>query len=346
MKKYLVYLSGDYLDLAFEELKASLEAEKINYFNIRLNSQIAVFESQNSPLIAVKRCAYSHFLVELCFIGEIENNRLNIQVLTLPELEEKKSIRVRINKIGKKKTSFSTSKMEKTIAKEIYEHYQNHDFEVNLINSDYTFRGICVENKLYVGFELHIQDKKEIVKREPGKRPVFRPGAMKVKFSRSLVNLCRVKRDSIFYDPFCGGGGLLLESTLLGAYSIGSDLDYRAIECSKINLKAYVQKKYELIVTDSRKLPIIHADAIATDPPYSIQSSTHGEEILSLLSKFLKEAQNILKKGSYCVFCSPKKNQPEKIIDYFPSFNLKTMIDTRIHGSLTRRIIVLVKNSD
>ncbi|MHA1116413.1 MAG: THUMP domain-containing protein, partial [Candidatus Heimdallarchaeaceae archaeon] len=332
--------------LALEELRASLEAEDIPYSNMELVSQIVIFESSKEPLVAIRRCAYTHFSAELCFIGEIENNKINVQVLSLPSLEEKRSIRVRIKKIGKNKTNFSTSEMEKTIAKEIYEHYLNNNFEVDLKNADYTFRGICIANKLFVGLELYIQDKKEIVKREPGKRPVFRPGAMKVKFSRSLVNLCRVRKDSIFYDPFCGGGGLLLESLLLGAYSIGSDLDYRAIESSKVNLKTYVQKKYELLVADSRKLPIIRADAIATDPPYSIQSSTHGEEILSLLSKFLEEAQSLLKKGSYCVFCSPKKNQPEKIIEDFPSFSLKTIIDTRIHKSLTRRIIVLVKNSD
>lgn len=89
MKKYLVYLSGDYLNLALEELKASLEAEDIPYSNMELISQIVIFESNKEPLVAIRRCAYTHFLAELCFIGEIENNKIDVQVLTLPNLEEK-----------------------------------------------------------------------------------------------------------------------------------------------------------------------------------------------------------------------------------------------------------------
>ncbi|MHA1304643.1 MAG: TRM11 family SAM-dependent methyltransferase, partial [Candidatus Heimdallarchaeaceae archaeon] len=154
-----------------------------------------------------------------------------------------------------------------------------------------------------------------------------------------------IKVGETFYDPFCGSGGLLLESSIIGAHTLGSDLDYRAVRSSVINMRSLGARNYSLFIGDSRFLPVKKVDAIATDPPYAIQSSTHGKTIKDLAFEFLSETQKILKNEGYIVFCLPKKHEPEKIVEKIQGLKIQKIIDTRIHRSLTRRILVMVKTN-
>ena len=163
---------------------------------------------------------------------------------------------------------------------------------------------------------------------------------MRTDFARAIVNLSRVKQGDTFFDPFCGGGGFLLEAFELGAYSIGSDLDGFAIQGSKENLTQFKNFNTSIYRGDSRYLAVKEVDAIATDPPYSTQSSTHGLKLADLVYDFLIDSRKVLKPDRFLVFSTPASIAPEKIVEK-TDFKLVTLIDCVIHKSLTRRILVL-----
>jgi tRNA (guanine10-N2)-dimethyltransferase len=341
MRKYLAHICGHFQPLGYEELYAVLEAESISYSIIEVNSQIVIFETNDNPLYAVSRCAFVHSLIELSDIGRIEGQKL--EILQSHEISEPRfgsSFCSRVTKIGKKEVKMSTMDLERKLGDYIYNKYDWKKLKVNLKNPDNTYKTILIKNRFFLGLEIWSIDRKRFSVREPGKRDFFRPGAMRTDYARALVNLSRIKKNEIFFDPFCGGGGFLLEASYLGAYAIGSDLDFDAVKGSVSNMKQFKQYTNELLQGDSRNIPIKSFHAIATDPPYSLQSSTHGQKVSQLTYDFLVESREYLMKDRYLVYCTPAKVAPESIVEE-TNYQIVTLIDTFIHKSLTRRILVL-----
>ena len=341
MKKYLAHVRRNYENLGYEEFFASLEAENIAYSIEKKGDQILTFETKQNPIIAAERCAFLHSILSLISINTVVEDKLELQnFISMPKIDDDKTFAVRVKKVGKKQIKRNLPDIEKELGNFIYENYKSQKLRANLKNPDYLFLGILIGQTIYFGLEIWALNWKELESREPGKRPFFRPGAMKTEFARAIVNLCRIKRDEMFYDPFCGGGGFLIEASSLGANVLGSDVDKFAIHGCNQNMKFYRNKFSSVIRSDSRFIPIKIVDAIATDPPYSIQSSTHGENVNHLIYDFLLEARSILKRNGYLVFSSPAKYQSELLAEK-TGFSVQKVLDTRIHKSLTRRIIIL-----
>ncbi|MBY9000376.1 MAG: RsmD family RNA methyltransferase [Candidatus Heimdallarchaeota archaeon] len=341
MRKYLAHVRGNYQNLGYEEFFATLEAENINYNVEKKGDQILVFETNQNPLVAAERCAFLHSILSLISIGSVDEDELKLhELISMPEIQDNKTFAVRVKKVGRKQIKKDLPQLERELGNFIYENYKSQKLKANLKNPDYLFLGILIGKRMYFGLEIWAINWAELESREPGNRPFFRPGAMKTEFARAIVNLCRIKRDEMFYDPFCGGGGFLIEATTIGANVIGSDVDKFAIHGCNQNMKFYKNNFSSIIRSDSRFLPIKEVDAIATDPPYSIQSSTHGENVNNLIYDFLIESRTILKKDGYLVFSSPAKHRSELLAER-AGFSVQKVLDTRIHKSLTRRIIVL-----
>ncbi|MCG3223263.1 MAG: RsmD family RNA methyltransferase [Candidatus Heimdallarchaeota archaeon] len=341
MKKYLAHIRGHYQELGFEEFFATLEAENIQYSIEKKDNQVLLFNTKQDPVKAAKRCAFLHSILKMISIGNVEKVKLELQqFISLPEIEDDRTFAVRIKKIGKKVIEQDLPDLERELGDFVYNNYKAQNLKVNLKNPDYLFFGILIGRRLYFGLEVWVLDHSEYESREPGNRPFFRPGSMKTEFARAIVNLSRIKQNEMFYDPFCGGGGFLIEAATLGANVIGSELDKFAVYGCNQNMKFYKNTYCSIIRSDSRHLPIKEADAIATDPPYAIQSSTHGENVNNLIYDFLIEAQTILKKDSYLVFSSPAKHESELLAEK-AGYSIQKILDTRLHKSLTRRIIVL-----
>ncbi len=341
---YVAYLSGKYPEFSYEELVACLEAEKINFDVKEKLAQLVLLRSTVDPTKAVKRCAYTHSLIRLIWKGHISpSNEINREdSYSLPHISDSAiAFEVRAKKIGPSNIKMKTEDLERQLAKYVFDGYADYDVKVNLKSPKYTFQAFIVGSSIFFGLLIYTLNKKDFTAREPGQRPIFRPGAMKSSFARALVNLSRISTDSIVYDPFCGSGGLLIEASLIGAYTLGSDVDYKAIKVSKVNVGYYSKTThYSLIIADSRSLPLKKVDAIVTDPPYSIQSSTHGQDISRLIIAFLSNAKKVIKSRGYLVMSLPKKHQPEKLVKEM-DMSIRTIIDARIHRSLTRRIIVV-----
>ncbi|MCE7740820.1 MAG: hypothetical protein GOP50_00045 [Candidatus Heimdallarchaeota archaeon] len=341
MKKYLAFICGHFLPIGYEEFYACLEAEGIVCKNVLEENQIIIFDSEKDPTVAAARCAFLHALILLTDVGEVVEDKVHFKAEhNHLEIEPNKSFAVRVRKIGRKEIKLRSVDLERILGGHIYHKFEEAKLDANLKAPYYSFIAVLLKKKLFLGLELWSQDRKKYAVREPGVRDYFRPGAMRTDFARAIVNLSRVKQGDTFFDPFCGGGGFLLEAFELGAYSIGSDLDGFAIQGSKENLSQFKNFNTSIYRGDSRYLAIKAVDAIATDPPYSLQSSTHGADLSDLVYEFLIDARKVLKSNGFLVFSAPAAVAPEKIVEK-TDYKLVTLIDCVIHKSLTRRILVL-----
>ncbi len=113
----------------------------------------------------------------------------------------------------------------------------------------------------------------EEVKNRDMKKPDRRESlAISPRLAKILINLSQAKPGQLLLDPFCGVGSVLIEGVMKGINVYGIDIDKKAIESAKRNLK-WIEKEYEINGTyklfnaDSRNLPNLRVDAVATETP-------------------------------------------------------------------------------
>ncbi len=175
--------------------------------------------------------------------------------------------------------------------------------------------------------------------RRPRARRFFLPSAIYPKLARVLVNLSHVKEGEIFLDPFCGTGSLLIESSLMGIWSIGIDLKRWIAKGALMNLKAFHLENGVLRSDSSHShLPLRRIDAISTDVPYGRASSTLGKTTRQIMDQFLEAAGDILSPNRCLVVMHPAAvpfSEDNK------SFDMIEEHFVYVHRSLTRAISVL-----
>lgn len=145
--------------------------------------------------------------------------------------------------------------------------------------------------------------------------------------ARLFVNLARVKRGDVVWEPFVGAGAVAYEAERLGARVVGVDIDLEALRVAKKNIGG------DILQGDSTFPPLRGKfDAVVGDPPYG-RLSVSMLDIRPLLTKFIDVALAHLKDGGYLVFASPV---------YFDIPSLKSCF-MYIHGGLYR-VVYIVKN--
>ncbi len=208
---------------------------------------------------------------------------------------------------------------------------------------------IVTPKKVFVG-KLFLDVKalrKDLKSRNPEKRPIFHPAALRPKEARLLINFARVKPKDLILDPFCGAGSILIEACLMGIKSIGIDINADFVEGAKINLEHYCKEKlWEVYVGDATKLSRYvkeKVDAIVTDPPYG-RSSKGTKELEILYKEFLDEAYNVLKDKKCISMFVPHylKEYFEKIAS--EKYKILYTFNIYVHKSLTRVLYVLQKD--
>jgi len=209
---------------------------------------------------------------------------------------------------------------------------------------------ISYVNGLAILYEVSYKKRQQKFEdREPNKRPCYRPGTMKPQLARVLVNLARVSTNppQLILDPFCGVGGIALEACLMGLQVICSDLNEKMCTCAKNNLKYFqCDDRVEVLLADAtrKNLHSHSVDAIATDPPYGIQSSPVGSPLKQLIKEFINIASDVVKYGGHIVFAIPLELEPS--VDMWlleNNFKVKEKHLNMVHGSLTRVIYVAEK---
>lgn len=197
------------------------------------------------------------------------------------------------------------------------------------------YRAVLSEDRCYFGRVLFRLERGGYDSRNPGKRVFFHPGVMMPRMARALVNLsCAVPGD-VLLDPFCGTGGILIESSLLGLTVIGTDFDPLMISGSRRNLG-----KGELMLADATRLPFTEGsiDAVVTDFPYGQSVSILKSDSMDrLYDESLAEIRRVLKPESRAVVVTHRD------ISGIAGRHFTVLQEhrQRVHKSLTRRILVL-----
>jgi len=211
---------------------------------------------------------------------------------------------------------------------------------VDLENPTHSFRGLLAGPYFHLGLIAHQRPADFVASRRPRKRPAFHPSTMTPKLARSMVNLSGAVTGSIFLDPFCGVGGILLEASLLGCQVVGMDAVKRMVRGSRRNLRHFQMTPLALLRGDARNLPLRNIQAIATDPPYGTGASTLKSNTRNILKEFLPQAHSALTKSCRLVVASPMGTGTPDIAES-AGFKAVDRHEVYVHRRLTREILVL-----
>lgn len=334
--KSIFELSKEHKTLPIAEVLACLKAEKIGYNIIESKDDVLVIET-NAKHDTIKRLAVrlslTFYVDEFLFscppyIKDIKKYAVDNAI------EKKGSIAIRYKN---RSNTVDSQPIVQALA-EIYSKGR----KVALKNPDIEIRGLITDSRLYVGLEIAEINRSRFEARKVQHRPFFSPISLHPKLARALVNISLIKKDETLLDPFCGTGGILIEAGLIGARTIGSDVEDKMIEGCKKNLDFYGIKNYELFCSDIGNINryIAEVDAVVTDLPYGRSTTTKGEYIQQLYERAFENISKILKPGRRAIMGLSNKDMLPVGEKYF---SLVEKHELRAHRSLTRFFAVYQK---
>ena len=333
--KYIFVLSREDLELAKYEVLSLLDVKKHKSFD-----NLLIADVEDASLF--KRLAYTRFIYELLFVSK--NLIKDMGVFDWNSVY-KKDFCVRVHDL-----EYS----EKKLAGYIWDKVKNP--KVNLVNPKTKIEFFKVKDKVYC-CRLVYENKEKFEKRKAHLRPKLHPTSLHPRLARCLVNLSGVKEGS-FIDLFCGAGGILIEAGLMGLDVVGNDLYNEMLDRAKVNLKHYKIKARLMnkdALTFKGKL-----DYVISDPPYGLNVPVwireKGKNRKLLLRKAdKKERIKMLESFYYKFFRNLKIVFKKKAVIALPNYigyrklikkaglKIEKEFTQFIHGSLTRKILVLVK---
>lgn len=159
------------------------------------------------------------------------------------------------------------------------------------------------QDKFFVAKVVAVQDIDAYSKRDYHKP--FRDmkvGMLPPKLAQIMINLAGDAKK--IWDPFCGGGVLVMEGLLMGHEMIGSDIDVKTLEGAKKNI-AWLNKNADLFIHDAVKpLKNKKFDAVVFEgylgPPQShLRSDRELMPIIRELEKLYISFFKTLKKSGF-----------------------------------------------
>lgn len=334
-------LSGDYMGLALGELEAILEAESGYYERILALDGLALYRaSPGSARLVAGRSGLIKESGWVLGLGGADKWREVVEGggQVLRELGEPVRVELRAFKGYCREMGIDSRKIAGVLG----------DLGVELDPREgRAVRVFLSDGVIMVGLPGSRRPDKELYNRMPGKRPFYKPGPLLPYIARAMVNLSRVRRGrGAFLDPFCGTGGFILESCLLGVpknYCI--ELDPETSRGSLANIEWMGCSGSSLnVVGDAASLPLGEdsIDYISTDPPYGRATSPRGRIYRRLISLFLEDAARVLKRGGYVVYAGPHSERPWELAG---DAGLKVVgrYHMFVHASLVREVVVAKK---
>ncbi len=345
-KPYFFLLSGEYETLPAAELRSTLKVLDPGHEIIGLVSgRIALIKtSEAAARAAIRRTAYTKLCGKLA--AETSTNEeailkaFDADVLGEILLPDASSFMVRGKRIQGAK--IDVSKLEKEIGARILA--LKPELKVDLTNPDITVFFLSAVESTFIGLLVDVKPKKFFADRLAGKRPFSLPSAMQPDFSRAMVNLAEVNLGGRILDPFAGTGGIMIEAGVLGYDVYGVEFKGWIAGGGLKNLKRYLLGREIMITGDARSLMFREEcfDAIVTDPPYGRSTTVPDESIHTLLSKFFNEGLRVLKERRRIVMAVPLNVPLERIVSEHGLKIIEKHV-ARVHGSLTRKVVVLEK---
>lgn len=199
-------------------------------------------------------------------------------------------------------------------------------------------------------------------------RPFFKPVSLDPKLARAMVNLACPKGKDLL-DPFCGTGGLVIESILCGLDSYGSDLAWPMVTGTRQNSE-WAQStmngtgSFEVRNGSAVELASVWNDiaafgSFAFDPPYG-RNAWKSEDGFDLLKGSLKSCSQVAKENARLVTLIPWS--PESIAQPIESgisfgqswcevakafeavgWSILSTHEIRVHRSLARLLVIAEK---
>jgi len=337
-------VSGEHRTLPHAEIRAIMEAFRIPFREIAASPKLLRVDADDSALelVAKRSMMYDQCGIEIAFSKPSRKRFFSlVKRLDLADhFAGGRSYAVGSLRIGGAFKRLRRTAMEREIGEALRTIQPN--LKVNLEQPDVTFLCIISSRGFLLGEVRHSRVPGLIASRRPRKRPVFHPSTMQPKLARCLVNLARASEGSLFLDPFCGVGGILLEAAAVRCEAVGVDTDPRMLKGARANLRHYGVDAAGLIVGDALRTPIRSVHSVATDPPYGREASTRGRRLHTLLGDFLHSAYALLSEGGHLCICCPSDVQLTRMAKT-AGFELVESHLVYVHRSLSRRILVLTK---
>ena len=342
---YAFELSGEHEELPRAEVLACLDIVGAVYSEHAFFDQCLVVDIDGSDEIIDKkmelmaeRLSFSHHIVKVAgicdtdidtIIGMAENSDISNHIVA------GETYVVRAKRI-KHHTRIHGANLEGRVGGSIY----RKGYSADMKNPDVEFRLILTERCVFGSIVASV-DRSAYEARSPQKKPFFYPGVLMPRMARALVNFSKAGEGDVFFDPFCGTAGILVEAGLIGADVIGLDVQEKIIGGAQMNLEAFLPE-YSLFVGDACRLPLVDGcvDAIVTDPPYGRSAAIKAESLHHLYAHSFAEMYRVLKSGKMAVVVS------EQPVDGFAHDAGFVVVETylqKVHKSLTRIILVLRK---
>ncbi|MEM2897399.1 MAG: THUMP domain-containing protein [Candidatus Bathyarchaeia archaeon] len=343
-EKLFFLISGEHTTLPIAEIKAILEAERIEYKTLTELPKLLIIDSDQKSL---EKIAYRSAMYEACGLGLIECQDDFEMILKETKgvefgkyLSQSESFAVRLLRVMGSSKHLDRRTLESSIGRMVLSQVKNS--RVDLKNPDKVFLAIISSKKFILGLEIFRKTSKEFLNRAPKKRPAFHPATMPPKLARCMVNLARVEKEKLFLDPFCGVGSFLIEAGLIGCKVIGCDISSRMVRGTLQNLKFFKINPLGVMLADARKIPVKEVNSMVTDPPYGIEASTHKTTTEKLLLEFLPVAYETINRGGFLCLASPKDLKAREL-GKEAGFRLMETHYLYVHRSLTREISVFKK---
>lgn len=338
MTKYFVYISGEHIDVAQAEVNALVRLLKLNEISWR--DRIGLIDSPSNPVpFLLERAA----LVKEAGLVYTETSDQDALETNLSEDVLKNSIRstetysVRTISVSKKNKFRDRQEIESRLGAHIKK--VTHA-GVSLDNPQSRILVFLFPDSVLVCKSYASQLRPRLRNRNPGRKPFFHPSMMNATLARVMCNLAGVMPGEIILDPFCGGGGILCEASLLGAKTVGIDLNWRLLSGGVENL-AEIGNNHTFIQGDVRNIPIRECDCIVTDPPYGRASSTRGAHAVHLVESLLGNIDSILRRRneSLCICGSSKMNIQNLVRN--SGLVVGQLLRIKVHTGLVREILTV-----
>lgn len=331
MSGSIFVLSGEELTLPQAEIRALAETYSPESSTEALGSRV-VFSSIDKDSITeriVQRAAYCRFGGRL--VARSEFLRDLTDAIPADFIREGKSFVVESESLDRETIGEVGAKIKGITGA-----------KVSMEQPDYLFQAEKADQGFVLAVSLSGFKKFSWRQRRPRARRFFLPSAIYPKLACLLVNLSHVKEGDLFLDPFCGTGSLLIESSLMGMRTVGSDLTGWIAKGALLNLRG-LSLDFEGILRCDATSPDFplpgEVDGISTDVPYGRASSTRGKDTQRIIREFTHSAAGVLSKNhpAYCVVMHPSNVE----FDAAESFKLVERHFIYVHRNLTRAVSVL-----
>lgn len=344
MTDLFVVLSGEHHTLPIAEVRSILEAEEFRYKILEVYPQVLVIGADEKCAkilvnrggyvkVVCRKIAHSTELDTQSIIKSVE--KADFSAFISPG----ETFHVRILRIQGVGDEADKLLLERKLGAVIYTKIPN--LHVRFENPDKIFLGVLTDGIFLFGLKLE-ENTEKFSSRRPSKRPVFHPSTMTPKLARCLVNLTRIKRGELLFDPFCGVGGIAIEGGLIGCEILCSDIREDMSKGSLVNLRHYGVEPIGVLVADAKKLPYRKCRYVITDHPYGRSATTRGVKTDKLVDSFLENLSEIMERGGYLCLVSMKGLNVVDLAKQY-GFELVEYHELRIHKSLTRVIYVFKK---